>query len=271
VRRCEIRSICGDTSKAVVCCLRKPNGFLATSINATAAACKGLACQFPRHVADLCGADVAKRVGPFVDRGQTVLDRATGLEWEKKQSGAAPGGLHAPTNVYAWAGSCAGPNVDRFENVRCQPHAAATAACRAQTPESMWTAGCEPCAASDGPCIIPGDTTIWDWLAQVNAANFAGHGDWRIPTVAMNGDAGELESIYDPLAIAADFCTDRLGSPPIVTDGDSPVFGSTGPADYWAATGLEAPYRVAYTLYRTRQPTLVDKVHMVRVRAVRRD
>jgi hypothetical protein len=56
-----------------------------------------------------------------------------------------------------------------------------------------------------------------------------------------------------------------------VTDGDSPVFGSTGPADYWAATGLEAPYRVAYTLDRTRQPTLMDKVHMVRVRAVRRD
>ena len=126
VRRCEIQSICGDTSKAVVCCVRKPNGFLATSIKATAAACKGLACQFPRHVADLCGADVPKRVGPFVNRGQTVLDRATGLEWEKKQSGAAPGDLHAPNNVYAWARSCAG-RTPTGSNVRCQPHAAATA------------------------------------------------------------------------------------------------------------------------------------------------
>jgi Protein of unknown function (DUF1566) len=25
-------------------------------------------------------------------------------------------------------------------------------------------------------------TTVWDWLSQVNAANFAGHSDWRLPS-----------------------------------------------------------------------------------------
>src|SRR5262249_61455993 len=25
-------------------------------------------------------------------------------------------------------------------------------------------------------------TTVWDWLNQLNAANFAGHNDWRVPS-----------------------------------------------------------------------------------------
>ena len=57
--------------------------------------------------------------------------------------------------------------------------------------------------------------TIWDWLDDLNASNFAGHNDWRVPNVR------ELESIKDyqaftPFAI-------------------SPVFGPTQ-VIYWSST-----------------------------------
>ena len=43
-------------------------------------------------------------------------------------------------------------------------------------------------------------TTIWDWLVQLNASNFAGHSDWRIPTFGSLLRPSELETIlyYDP-------------------------------------------------------------------------
>jgi hypothetical protein len=53
------------------------------------------------------------------------------------------------------------------------------------------------------PSGHPAITTIWDWLNALNSANFAGHSDWRIPTMAGNstfptGEPAELESLLDP-------------------------------------------------------------------------
>lgn len=59
-----------------------------------------------------------------------------------------------------------------------------------------------------------GAETIWDWLDDLNAANFAGHDDWRIPNVK------ELQSIVDY----------EEADPSI-----DPVFGPTF-GMYWSST-----------------------------------
>ena len=68
-------------------------------------------------------------------------------------------------------------------------------------------------------------TTIFDWINQINAENFAGHSDWRIPTEAGFNPSGsrELESIVQqPCA----------GTPCI-----NSIFGPTIPTGYWSRTG----------------------------------
>jgi len=60
--------------------------------------------------------------------------------------------------------------------------------------------------------------TIWDWLDDVNAeggTGFAGHTDWRIPTVK------ELPSIVDYEVL-----------PPSI----DPVFGDTAASTYWSSS-----------------------------------
>ena len=129
--------------------------------------------------------------GPrFVDNGDgTIIDRTTGLQWEKKDQS---GDVHEVNDMYVWAGYCS----DR--SGFCQPNADAAAACRAATADG---AGCEPCPDGATCQIFRGaTTTIWDWLNQLNAAEFAGHSDWRVPAVGPNADSSELESIDDPSA-----------------------------------------------------------------------
>src|SRR5437867_1000755 len=106
----------------------------------------------------------------FVDNGNgTVTDRKTCLVWEKKTAG-----LHHVNNVYAWAGCCNG-DCSTAANY-CQPNAAAAATCAAHA--EGGTQGCSMCAS--GICTAYSDdfgalTTVWDWLSQVNAENYAGH------------------------------------------------------------------------------------------------
>src|SRR5262249_16756781 len=87
--------------------------------------------------------------------------------------------------AFPWAGSCS----DNF--APCQPDAAAATTCNAAT------GGASGCARCTGTAACQGGPTIWDWLNQLNAAGFAGHSDWRIPAIGLDGGAVELETIVD--------------------------------------------------------------------------
>ncbi|MGH7790078.1 MAG: DUF1566 domain-containing protein [Candidatus Binatia bacterium] len=121
----------------------------------------------------------------FVDNGDgTITDRQTRLLWEKKTAvdrAVQPGNLHDGDATYAWAGTCVPSEIE----VACQPTAAALAVCPAGAP------GCAICGDEQACEIDDGATTIFDWVAQLNAAAFAGYSDWRVPTL------GELGTLVD--------------------------------------------------------------------------
>ena len=126
----------------------------------------------------------------FADNGNgTITDCSTKLMWEKKDDSS---GLHDKDLYFSWAGSCS------VSGAHCQPDAASAAACAAATGSAYGCAQCEP---TEGTCMVRfTGATIWTWVAQLNAANFAGHSDWRVPTSAGCCDAptrqaAELESI----------------------------------------------------------------------------
>ena len=180
--------------------------------------------------------------GTFCDLGDgTVYDSATDLQWELKDtaygSGVDPGNLHDVDNSYPWSGSCSGAS-----SKACQPNLAAETACKAQTDMAYWASGCEQCTGGEGTCTVgpPSIATVWDWLGQVNAANYAGHNDWRLPsesgcntcwigspsfscTGCLTPSAHELETILvSPYPCGTDPCID-------------PIFGPTG-GSYWSAS-----------------------------------
>ena len=164
----------------------------------------------------------------------TIHDTCTGLQWEKKttavQSGVDATDLHDVDNRYSWAGTCT------VGLALCQPNAAAAATCAARS--DGGTQACSTCAS--GTCNVNwgGEgaiTTVWDWLNQVNAANFAGHNDWRLPSEGgcnscYSGTAScpctphELETILlGPYQCATNPCI-------------SSIFGSTVSSNYWSAS-----------------------------------
>ncbi len=157
----------------------------------------------------------------------TIHDSCSGLQWEKKTGDA---GLHNVGGLYAWAGCCNG-DCSTVDNL-CQPNAAAATTCAAQAEDG--TQGCGTCAS--GTCNVDPDafgtlTTVWDWLNQLNAVNFAGHNDWRLPSQAGDNTpsaATELETIVDAGAVGC-----GLGSPCI-----DPIFGPTTADGYSSATTI---------------------------------
>jgi hypothetical protein len=169
--------------------------------------------------------------GCFTDLGDcTILDTCTGLQWEQKTT--APG-LHDVTDRFAWSGCC-DHDCTTVEN-HCQPNAAAAAACLALADNG--TEGCDLCAGGR-TCGYINDvrTTVWDWIAQLNADEFAGHGDWRLARengLSFIGGERELGSI-----LLMSFPCDT--SPCI-----DPIFGPTIPSIYWTATtkGPNGPTR----------------------------
>ncbi len=172
----------------------------------------------------------------LTDNGDgTITDACTRLMWEKKDHA---GGVHDATTAYAWAGLCAD------DATRCQPNAAAAAACAAQTGGAD---GCGQCARGlcdvNSPMGVDGTnssaaTTIWEWLTQLNAAQFAGHSDWRIPSVGEDGDVAELETL-----LAAPYpCVSSPCVPPAFATNCTPACdlsscSCTQPAPYWSASG----------------------------------
>jgi hypothetical protein len=111
----------------------------------------------------------------YSDNGDgTITDNNTGLTWEKKvklDSTADLANLNDADNCYYWSGLCTGDG----------------------TTECLTDADC---SVAGGTCLATlgcgGSTdTIFQWLEDLNAANFGGHNDWRIPNVR------ELQSIVD--------------------------------------------------------------------------
>jgi len=170
----------------------------------------------------------------FVDNGDgTITDAQTGLIWEKKDQG---GGLHDVNTVHIWAGICS----DSGGTGQCQPDAAAATTCNAATGSAF---GCAQCGDT-ATCNTSGKTTIWEWLDQLNAASFAGHSDWRIPTVGRDGGAAQLETI-----VSVSGC--GVGGPcvpPEFNTGCMPACTVTGcsctqDGYYWSATTFLADAR----------------------------
>ena len=138
----------------------------------------------------------AAAAGQFVDNGDgTIGDTQSGLMWEKKDQS---GGLHDVSSLFPWAGVCTDQAgvacIGVIGCTFCQPDAAAESTCMAAT------GGAEGCARCPGAAIcqpINGLTTVWQWLNQINGTSFAGHDDWRIPTIGRDGGAPQLETIVD--------------------------------------------------------------------------
>ncbi len=207
----------------------------------------------------------------FVDNGDgTVTDMQTKLIWEKKVglgAGADTASLHAADNFYTWAGVCS----QTAPTVLCQPNAAAAAACAQGTQGDPK--GCGTCTAEQGMCNADPDglgvlSTIWDWLVPVNAAVFAGHADWRVPTVA------EMESLVDYLAPppAIDGAFKGLNCGPLCTDVTSAACSCTQPNPYWTATSDANDPPLAWVtdfLFDRTTPVAKSGINVVYVRAVR--
>jgi hypothetical protein len=114
----------------------------------------------------------------------------------------------------------------------CQPNAAAAATCAARA--DGGTLGCSTCASGTCNVDVTGGgaiTTVWDWINRVNAANYAGHNDWRLPSEGGHNSpatgANELETIL--LALYP-----SCGTSPCINS----IFGPTASsyAAYWSAS-----------------------------------
>lgn len=157
---------------------------------------------------------------PFVDNHDgTILDRRTGLLWEKKASldGVPnPFDLHDADNTYSWAGLCADLGA-------CQPEGTA------QCPVAGL---CAPCPQEAGPCSI--SESVFTWLAELNQSRFAGYSDWRLPT------AHELGSLFDTGGVLfSEFHHPRYrGNCQDLTD---PECSATSAVPYWSNSVRSEP------------------------------
>ena len=179
----------------------------------------------------VCTNKIARLVsgnGRFVDNADgTVTDRQTGLTWEKKinlSGGVDNGNPEAADNSYPWGGTCT------ISGAYCQPTPSAAAACAAGVDGASQ--GCAECGVGEGTCDTSGLPTVWEWLASVNAASFAGHDDWRLPNLS------ELESIADradsiPPAVNLAFHGASCGVCSVIT---SPACACTNTEGHWTAT-----------------------------------
>jgi len=168
----------------------------------------------------------------FVDNADgTITDNVSGLMWEKKvglNAVAVGANLHDADNRYCWSGYCS-VNTSKY----CQPNAAAAAACAAGAEGDPL--GCAECTGGDGTCTVnvPAITTLWDWVAQLNATSFAGYTDWRAPGLR------ELLAIVDYLdttfpAVNVAFQGASCGV--ACTDNTSAACSCTQSDNYWSAS-----------------------------------
>jgi hypothetical protein len=209
----------------------------------------------------------------FVDNGDgTITDTQTDLMWEKKDQG---GGLHDANTLFPWAGICTDNNGVPCTGVDCafcQPDAAAASACSAATGGAV---GCAPCSGTATCKPINGLTTVWQWLNQINAAGFAGHSDWRIPTVGRDDGAVQLETIVDTSVSGCGSgvpCAPPAFNTGCVSGCTATSCSCTQAERYWSATSIVGtlPFPSAWGEFFFRgEIVAVDKASAFFVRAVR--
>jgi cysteine-rich repeat protein len=157
-----------------------------------------------------CQIEVPVAISRFEDLGLTVLDHQTGLEWEKK---TADGSIHDKNNDYTWSTGTNNPDGTAFTVFLAALNA------------GMWL------GTEDRP------------------ACFAGHCDWRLPSVS------ELKSIVD--------CSH--GAPCV-----APIFGPTKWFSYWSSLSLAFDPSAAWDVHFFDGNVYADfKRNSYNVRAVR--
>jgi Protein of unknown function (DUF1566) len=159
----------------------------------------------------------------YTDNGDgTITDNNTKLMWEKK---SWDGSLHDWNYYYPWSGLC------QDGATLC----GTSADCSAQTPTT--------CTATDNQ----GTGTIFQWVAQLNAARFAGHTDWRVPNVK------ELQSIVDyqylGRAVDAAFNTSCQEGCTVDGAGSTTMCSCTQGGSYWSATTDPASSFYAFLVF----------------------
>lgn len=181
----------------------------------------------------------------FVDNADgTISDNETGLMWEKKikLDGGSPdySNRQDADNYYRWANRCS-VNSAKL----CQPSAAAAAACAAGV-EGI-NSGCDQCGAGEGTCTYySGPTTVWQWLADLNASAYGGHSDWTLPKVS------QLQSLLDyadttPPAVNAAFHGASCGAG--CGDATNAACACTHTYSYWSSSSVATYPYLAWVLY----------------------
>jgi hypothetical protein len=198
----------------------------------------------------------------FLDNGDgTIFDNQTGLTWEKKSEGDNSSNLanpHDVDNAYQWAGFCS------VSGAGCQPTASAAAQCAANAVNDLGA--CAECGAGAGTCVAM--QNLWIWVAGLNSANFAGHGDWRLPTLP------ELRSLVDfadgtPPAVDVAFQGADCGA--TCTDITSILCSCTGPRSfYWTASAYVPYTNDSWVVsFEDGQQDIFQLTTLLQVRAVR--
>jgi hypothetical protein len=157
----------------------------------------------------------------YLDNGDgTVSDLNNGLIWEQKD--AVCPGAHCYTDTFTWTA-----------NPEFTPDGTAF---------SIFLYGLNGGTSPDG---------------AATSGCFAGHCDWRLPTVE------ELTAIVDP---TQGFCSGPSGSGPCI----DPVFGPTPALFYWSTTtDADIPYQAYGVFFGIGGPVAVIKAGIGYVRAVR--